>query len=299
MSAGSAMPPPGRGPAAWSRGQSAPRSRSPRQPALVGRRRPRLPGRARRVPRRRRLRLVPGAAARGRRRACSAHVAGRRPRARGRLRRGAVRAAGWPTAGRDAVALDLSAGMLRQARAADARSGVARAAGPGRRLAPPLRRRHASTSPAPPSARCRSWPTPAAVMAEVARVLRPGRAVGVLGQPPDALDLPRRPRRGRAYRHAVLLRPHAVRRGRRRRPHRLRRAPPHDRRPGRATWSAAGLVLEGIVEPEWPADLDEVWGQWSPLRGALFPGRRSSGAAARGSRRAGRGPDADGVGRRR
>ena len=35
---------------------------------------------------------------------------------------------------------------------------------------------------------------------------------------------------------------------------------------------AAGLVLEGIVEPEWPEHLHAVWGQWSPLRGALFPG---------------------------
>ena len=35
---------------------------------------------------------------------------------------------------------------------------------------------------------------------------------------------------------------------------------------------AAGLVLDDLVEPEWPADRDRVWGQWSPLRGALFPG---------------------------
>lgn len=35
---------------------------------------------------------------------------------------------------------------------------------------------------------------------------------------------------------------------------------------------AAGLVLENLVEPEWPAGLDRKWGQWSPLRGALFPG---------------------------
>jgi len=35
---------------------------------------------------------------------------------------------------------------------------------------------------------------------------------------------------------------------------------------------AAGLVLEDLVEPEWPADLHQQWGQWSPLRGALFPG---------------------------
>jgi hypothetical protein len=49
---------------------------------------------------------------------------------------------------------------------------------------------------------------------------------------------------------------------------------------------AAGLVLERIVEPEWPDDLDDVWGQWSPLRGALFPGtaifccRRPGGAGS-------------------
>jgi SAM-dependent methyltransferase len=35
---------------------------------------------------------------------------------------------------------------------------------------------------------------------------------------------------------------------------------------------AAGLVLEDVVEPEWPAGRQTVWGQWSPLRGALFPG---------------------------
>ncbi|HSL07439.1 MAG TPA: class I SAM-dependent methyltransferase [Pseudonocardiaceae bacterium] len=35
---------------------------------------------------------------------------------------------------------------------------------------------------------------------------------------------------------------------------------------------AAGLVLEDLVEPEWPPSLHREWGQWSPLRGALFPG---------------------------
>jgi len=35
---------------------------------------------------------------------------------------------------------------------------------------------------------------------------------------------------------------------------------------------AAGLALEDLVEPEWPAGLHRAWGQWSPLRGALFPG---------------------------
>lgn len=36
--------------------------------------------------------------------------------------------------------------------------------------------------------------------------------------------------------------------------------------------TAAGLVLRDVVEPEWPAGHDRLWGQWSPLRGALMPG---------------------------
>jgi SAM-dependent methyltransferase len=35
---------------------------------------------------------------------------------------------------------------------------------------------------------------------------------------------------------------------------------------------AAGLQLVDLVEPEWPAGHSRVWGQWSPLRGALVPG---------------------------
>ena len=35
---------------------------------------------------------------------------------------------------------------------------------------------------------------------------------------------------------------------------------------------AAGLVLDDLIEPEWPADHVRVWGQWSPFRGRLIPG---------------------------
>lgn len=35
---------------------------------------------------------------------------------------------------------------------------------------------------------------------------------------------------------------------------------------------AAGLVLDDLVEPEWPRGRTQEWGQWSPLRGALVPG---------------------------
>jgi SAM-dependent methyltransferase len=33
-----------------------------------------------------------------------------------------------------------------------------------------------------------------------------------------------------------------------------------------------GFVLEDLVEPEWPKGHTRNWGQWSPLRGRLFPG---------------------------
>lgn len=36
--------------------------------------------------------------------------------------------------------------------------------------------------------------------------------------------------------------------------------------------SAAGFVLRDLLEPEWPADLDLVWGGWSRTRGLLTPG---------------------------
>lgn len=34
----------------------------------------------------------------------------------------------------------------------------------------------------------------------------------------------------------------------------------------------AGLVLDDLLEPEWPEDLHETWGGWSPLRGQYVPG---------------------------
>ncbi|GGL24764.1 class I SAM-dependent methyltransferase [Phycicoccus endophyticus] len=36
--------------------------------------------------------------------------------------------------------------------------------------------------------------------------------------------------------------------------------------------TAAGLVLRDLVEPEWPERTTEAWGGWSPLRGRLLPG---------------------------
>jgi SAM-dependent methyltransferase len=35
---------------------------------------------------------------------------------------------------------------------------------------------------------------------------------------------------------------------------------------------AAGFRLVDLVEPEWPEQNDQIWGGWSPLRGRLVPG---------------------------
>lgn len=35
---------------------------------------------------------------------------------------------------------------------------------------------------------------------------------------------------------------------------------------------AAGFEVRDVVEPEWPEGFNGVWGQWSPERGAIFPG---------------------------
>lgn len=34
----------------------------------------------------------------------------------------------------------------------------------------------------------------------------------------------------------------------------------------------AGFVVRDLIEPEWPDGHEVIWGQWSPLRGRLFPG---------------------------
>lgn len=184
---------------------------------------------------------------------------------------GAAACARWlATQGARAVGVDLSAGMLGHAVAAAARSGVA----------VPLVQADATHLPFAAGSfdvACSAFGAvpfvadSAALMAEVARVLQPGgRWVFAVTHPmrwmfpddpgPDGLTVVQ------SY---------------------------FDRTPyvevdaaGRATYVehhhtlgdrvaeivGAGLVLDGIVEPEWAADHDREWGQWSPLRGALFPG---------------------------
>jgi hypothetical protein len=94
--------------------------------------------------------------------------------------------------------------------------------------------------------------------------------MGLLGHPPDPLVLPGRRRAGLVAATSYF-----------------------DRRPyvevdenGTATYVeyhrtlgdrirelvAAGLTLDELVEPQWPADHQRAWGQWSPLRGQVIPG---------------------------
>ena len=40
----------------------------------------------------------------------------------------------------------------------------------------------------------------------------------------------------------------------------------------RALQVRGAFEIRNLVEPEWPEDLSITWGQWSPQRGALFPG---------------------------
>ena len=185
---------------AVARRPSAPPSRSGRASALVGRRRRRLPRRARRRHRRRRLRLVPGGPARARRAACSATSPGagcwRSAAARRRARAGSrPRAPGrWRSTSRP--------GMLRHAARARRRdraslfplvqAGRRAAALRRRRLRPGLLGvRRGAVRGRPGAGDARGRPGAAA-----------GRPVGVRGEPPDALDVPRRPGPGRADRRS-------------------------------------------------------------------------------------------------
>ncbi|TDO50072.1 methyltransferase family protein [Kribbella sp. VKM Ac-2527] len=36
--------------------------------------------------------------------------------------------------------------------------------------------------------------------------------------------------------------------------------------------TGAGFVIDDLIEPEWPAGHDQVWGGWGPDRGRLIPG---------------------------
>jgi SAM-dependent methyltransferase len=172
--------------------------------------------------------------------------------------------------GADPIALDLSAGMLGQARAASDRSGVP----------VPLVQADALALPFPDATFdivCTAFGAvpfvadSGAVMREVARVLRPGGTWAFsITHPMRWIFWDEPGEEGLVARNSYF-----------------------DRRPyveqdgaGAVTYVeqhrtlgdrvrelvAAGFVLRDLVEPEWPAGHEQIWGQWSPLRGRLFPG---------------------------
>nr|MDT0659542.1 class I SAM-dependent methyltransferase [Micromonospora sp. DSM 115978] len=184
---------------------------------------------------------------------------------------GAAAGARWlATEGARPVALDLSAGMLRHASHAGTRSGVRVPLVQADALALPFADQVfdvvATAFGALPFVT-----DSAAVLREVHRVLRPGGSwVFSITHPMRWIFLDDPGERGLTAVHSYF-----------------------DRRPyveqdgdGVPTYVeqhrtlgdrireivGAGFVLRDVVEPEWPAGHEQLWGQWSPLRGRLFPG---------------------------
>jgi ubiquinone/menaquinone biosynthesis C-methylase UbiE len=168
------------------------------------------------------------------------------------------------------VGLDLSGGMLRQAKAAEERTGIG----------VPLVQASAEQLPFADEAfdiACSAFGAiafvaePESIMAEVARVLRPGGLWVFATNHPMRWMFPDDPTEaGLTVNQSYFDRTPYV----------------EINAAGRATYVehhrtlsdrirhivAAGLVLEDLIEPEWPDGLTRIWGQWSPLRGGLFPG---------------------------
>lgn len=184
---------------------------------------------------------------------------------------GAAAASRWlASQGARVVGVDLSAGMLRQAAAGARRTGIP----------VPLVQADALALPLPDAAfdlACTAFGAvpfvadSAAVMREVHRVLRPGgRWIFALTHPMRWIFLDDPGEGGLVAVHSYF-----------------------DRRPyveqdstGKITYVEqhrtlgdrirelvdAGFVLLDMIEPEWPEGHQREWGQWSPLRGHLFPG---------------------------
>jgi SAM-dependent methyltransferase len=184
---------------------------------------------------------------------------------------GAAAGARWvATAGADAVGLDLSSGMLRHARAGSRRSGVVVPLVQADALALPFRDAafdivFTAFGAVPFVA------DSAALMREVARVLRPGgRWVFSVTHPMRWIFLDDPGERGLVVVHSYFDRRAYVEEDE----HGVPRYVEQHRTMGDRIRElvAAGFVVTDLVEPEWPEGHEREWGQWGPLRGRLFPG---------------------------
>lgn len=184
---------------------------------------------------------------------------------------GGAQGARWCAAqGARVVSTDLSAGMLASARVIDART---------RGPAPLLAQADATRLPFADAVFdivfSAYGATPfvadsAALMSELARVLRPGGILafstshpvrwafpdlpGAEGLTADGSYFDERPYVEDSWGEASYVEHHRTM------GHRI------------AEIIDAGLVLRAVHEPEWPEDNTEVWGGWSPLRGQHLPG---------------------------
>jgi SAM-dependent methyltransferase len=185
---------------------------------------------------------------------------------------GAGQCSRWLTArGARAVGVDLSAGMLRRGRLLGGRPGSPR---------PPFVQadaRHLPFADASFDLACSAYGAipfvadPGLLMAEAARVLRPGGRWVFSITHPTRWAFPDDPGQAglTAFRSYFDRTPYV-----------------EEDAFGKVTYAehhrtlgdrirdlvAAGLVLEDLVEPEWPENLDAEWGGWSRLRGELIPG---------------------------
>jgi SAM-dependent methyltransferase len=184
---------------------------------------------------------------------------------------GAAAAARWlATQGAEVVAADLSAGMLRHAREGARESGVH----------VPLVQCDALALPFPAESFdmiCTAFGAvpfigdSAAVMREAFRVLRPGgRWAFSVTHPMRWIFLDDPGEGGLVAIHSYFDRTPYVEYGDDGAPTYVE----HHRTLGDRIRElvAAGFVLTDLIEPEWPEGHEQIWGQWSPLRGRIFPG---------------------------